>query len=365
MALILEWIGAFRAVAFASSYIQAAVSRMGALPAEAVPVLEDLAERHPALAVSLSIKSDRSERGFERIMECLARIDPAQRGILRPMAFNEWPKMLTEEQKDRLLAKLAELADSTDPAALAVAFDLLAGWTEHGKIALPKELATRGLQMLELAANPSVRVDDHDWKVVAELLIPEFPAEIAHVLADAITDMRSHRFQRAEYAEQTFTNLASGNPSKAMEAIGRWIMDDERGPVFCICEFRGLFDAIGLETVRPWVQRHGAVAAVRIARHLNGPSLDDEGKPVVPELADWLLTEFEKEDRVLGEFCIGRHSGVRWGRARDHQAEIEELVKPFRDDPRPWVQQWAKYELDDLELEIRRDDQREDELERT
>ncbi len=366
MPLILGWLKSMRAASFASGYIQAAAFRIGALPAEAVPILEDLAERHPALAVSLSIEADRSPRGFERIMQGVGRLDAGQRGILRPMAFNEWPKIFTEEQKDRLLAKLAELADSIDPDALAVAFDLLAGWTEHGKIPVPKQLATRALHMLELAARPTIRVDDHDWKVVAELLIPGFPAELADVLADAITDVSSHRFQRGRYAEQAFTNRASRNPSEAMEAIGRWILDDERGPVFCICEFRGLFDAIGLETVRPWVQRHGAVAAVRIARNLNGPSLDDKGNPIVPELANWVLTEFETEDRVLREFCIGRHSGdVRWGHARDHQAEIEKLVKPFRDVPRPWVQQWAKYELDDLELEIRRDDQREDELERT
>ena len=366
MPLVLRWLGALRAISFASSYVRGVSLRLKELPKEALPVLDDLAQRQPALAVSLSIESDRSERAFERIMECLARLEPGQRGILRPMAFNEWPKILVEEQKDRLLAELAELADSTDPDVLAVAFDLLAGWTEHGKVQLSRRLAARGLQMLQLAAKPTLRVEDHDWKVVAELLIPQFPGELAQMLADALSDVEVHRFQRRDYAEQAFRKLAGENPSEAMEAIGRWVMEERRGPIFCIWEFRGLFDSIGLETVRPWVEKHGAVAAVRIARHLDGPRLDDEGNPIVPELADWLLTEFEKEDRVLSEFCMGRHSGVvRCGHARDHREEIERLVEPFRSDPRRWLQKWAKYELEELEFEIKHDDQHEDEIERT
>jgi len=366
MALVFEWLSAFGAVAFASSYIQAASFRMGALPAEAVPVLEDLAQRQPALAVSVSIESDRSERGFERIMQCLARLEPGQRGILRPMAFNDWPEILTDEQKDRLLGELAGLAESTDPDALAVAFNLLAAWTEHGKVPLPPGLATRALHMLELAAKPTVRVEDYDWKIVGEMLIEKFPAELAQVLADAITNVEAQRFQRRDYAEEAFRELASKYPSAAMEAIGRWVMDEKRGPIFCIWEFRGLFDAIGLETVRPWVRQHGAIAAVRIARHLNGPHVDDSGSAVVPPLADWLLTEFDKEDRVLSEFCMGRHSGVvRCGHARDHREEIERQVKPFLSHPRRWVQKWAKYELEELEFEIKYDDQHEDERERT
>ena len=151
-----------------------------------------------------------------------------------------------------------------------------------------------------------------------------------------------------------------------MEAIGRWVMDDKRGTVFHLWEFRGLFDAIGLETVQPWVHEHGGVAAIRIARHLDGPHLDGNGGPVVPPLADWLLTEFEREAQVFREFWMGRHSGVvRWGHARDHREEIERLVKAFATDTRRWVKMWAKYELDQLHSEIVYDDQHDDEIERS
>ena len=108
------------------------------------------------------------------------------------------------------------------------------------------------------------------------------------------------------------------------------------------------------------------MAAVRIARHLNGPRVDEQGNPVVPELADWLLTEFEEEEDVFAEFCMGRHGGeVRMGHARDRRGEVEALVRPFRNHSKRWVREWAEYEMKELEFEISRDDQHEDEIERT
>ena len=366
MPLVLRWLGAGRAAGFASGYLHGFSLRAAGLPDEAVPVVEQLAESQPELAVQISIEADRSERGFERIVACLGKLTPDQRGMLRSMAFSEWPKIMTVKQEDRLLMELEVLAVGSDSNALGIAFDLMAGWSEHGKVPLPQQLMLRGLQMLKLSAKPTMRVEDRDWKVVADMMTAEFPAEMADLVADALTDVKVHRFQRRRYAQAIFQNLAGRDPKRAMEAIGRWVMDEERGPIFCAWELRGLFDSIGLDTVRPWVERHGAQAAIRLARHLNGPSLDSDGKPIVPALADWLLTEFENEDRVFSEFCMGRHSGeVRCGNACDHRDENEKAVKPFLSDPRGWVQKWAKYELEHLEWEIKHDDEREDERERT
>lgn len=325
-----------------------------------------MTDERPALVIQITIESDRSRRGFERIMASLGRLDADQRRMLRSLAFNAWPDVLTDDDKDRLLGALIELAAPPDPHTLGVAFDLLAAWSEHGKHAWSPRLHDRAIEMLALTTNPDHCVHDRDWRIVVQLIMPTSPAKAAATIAEAITNVQATGHQRREYARTLFKTLAREHPTMAMDAIGRWIMDEERGPVFCIWEFRGLFDAIGVETVRPWVKERGVTAAVRIARHLDGPRLDDDGSPLVPELADWLLTEFEAEDRVLSEFCMGRHSGVvRWGGARDRQEEVERLVQPFRNHRQQWIERWIDYELQHLEREIKRHDQDEEEMERT
>jgi hypothetical protein len=142
-----------------------------------------------------------------------------------------------------------------------------------------------------------------------EAIAPRVPQEAAELLADVITDFESHNFQRKEYAQEVFGKLAKDYPDIAMRSIGKWLLDKRRGVIFRISGFRGLFDAIGLPTVKPWVQEHGKVAAIGIARHLNGPRIEN-GTPIVPELADWLLSAYRNVPEVFGEFAMGRHSGT-------------------------------------------------------
>jgi hypothetical protein len=143
------------------------------------------------------------------------------------------------------------------------------------------------------------------------------------------------------------------------------VLDDERGFIFHIRVFRGLFEAIGQEEVQRWIDANGELAARRVARHLIGPHLSEEGEPIIPPLTDWLLTTFGDNKEVFSEFCMGRHSGeVRVGHARDRHASVMQQIAPFVHHEKKWVRDWAEYERKSFEDEVKWDDQIEDEHKR-
>ena len=129
--------------------------------------------------------------------------------------------------------------------------------------------------------------------------------------------------------------------------------------------FPGLFEAIGLPVVKDWVRKHGARYAKYIARHVESPAVDQDGKPSIPPLTEWLLTEFEENKEVFSSFCAGRHSfETRFGHARDHRAEIETQVRPFLNHRLRRVREWAQYELHLSDVKIKMDDDDDEEFQR-
>jgi hypothetical protein len=361
---ILRWARSARADGFVFAYLSALAYRSSGLPADAVDALDQVASINAAYAVEATTFADRSGRGFERLIRCLPQLQRDQIGRFTQVGFGDWKTYLTDMQKELLLRALADNC-AQDPGSLHVAFFLLVAWTDQAKEPISQPLVSILRRLLHLAADPNAHVDDYEWKVATELLSGVLPGEAAEVYATAMTDIKSRRYHRGKYAEEGLAKLAQQHPQLVMNAVGERIADPKRGMIFRILVFKGLFDAIGLETVMSWLTEHGPDEAVRIARHVAGPHVED-GKAVVPELADWLLTEYANVEDVFREFCMGRHSGVvRWGGGDDRRKEAEALVAPFRSDPRSWIQKWIKYEESEAEYEIKRFEERDEEYDRT
>jgi len=95
-----------------------------------------------------------------------------------------------------------------------------------------------------------------------------------------------------------------------------------------------------------WLREHGLEAARRIARHLPLPHLDSEGRPVVPPLTEFVLTEFEDDDWVFHEFCAGVHSFQMYSGdiAAQHEAEAA-MAESFLNHPARRIREWAQAEV--------------------
>ncbi|MGA2498260.1 MAG: hypothetical protein ABSH20_10995 [Tepidisphaeraceae bacterium] len=364
LSTILAWFANPLAVNLVANYLRGTRQRAGQLPEQASALLDGAATKRPGEVLHVTLLSDWSDHGLRRVMALLPHLEGDQRAMMRQVSFDPWAALLGIPEKRSLIEQFCDWASEGDSSAAGIAIDIVAMWRGHPPSTLPVELVPHLICLAKMAALPETKVDDHDWKEVVEAIGLVAPQDAAELLAETITDVESHRFHRGRYAQEAFCSLARGHPDVAMQAIGRWILDKRRSVIFRMWEFRGLFDAIGLATVRPWTEAHGEAAAISIARHLDGPRLEG-GTPIIPELADWLLTTYSHVPRVFQEFAMGRHSGqFRAGHARDHAGELDTLLKPFDGHPKEWIQKWVQYERDNHRHDIEWDDRRDEERER-
>lgn len=353
---ILRWSNVASATALVANYLKGIQQQTGTLPEVAVKAVGEVAIERPADALHIILLADTSRRGLLRLMEILPRLQSDQRGMLRQLSFDPWKELLGPSDREFLLQQFCDWGEAGDSNAIGIAMDIFTMWRHNAAGPISASLVPAILRLARLAATVGTSAYDHHWKEVVEELARFAPKETAELLADEITDVESGRYERGRYAQEILRAVAKDHPQTVMLAIGKWILDKRRSIVFRIFEFRGLFDAIGLQTVMPWVEKHGNAAAIGIARHLNGPRVEN-GVPVIPELADWLLPKYEHVPEVFQEFAMGRHSGqVRTGRARDREAKLEESLSPFEAIQKEWVKKWIKYERDSHRREIEFDD---------
>ncbi|MGP0067420.1 MAG: hypothetical protein ACLQGP_27970 [Isosphaeraceae bacterium] len=97
-----------------------------------------------------------------------------------------------------------------------------------------------------------------------------------------------------------------------------------------------------MPAVRDWLESTGLAGARVLARQLEPPQLDEEGRPVVPELTALVLEQFGDDEQVFREFCAGTRSGRTY--SGDITAEFErqaEAARRFLGHSLPRVRQWA------------------------
>src|SRR5580700_1777373 len=89
-----------------------------------------------------------------------------------------------------------------------------------------------------------------------------------------------------------------------------------------------------------------AAGARGLARHLQPPHLDREGRPIVPPLTAFVLDRFGDDEQVFEEFCAGTHSGQIYEGdiAAQHKREAE-VARRFLAHPLRRVRDWALAEI--------------------
>ncbi len=184
------------------------------------------------------------------------------------------------------------------------------------------------------------------WLAIVQTLAECSPISTAHLLMTALTLSWPSRSAVEDGAIALLKTLAANQPNAVLAAVEQTIQDPERRTFFDTRSFRGLFEAIGFDAVRQWIEKNGPHYARHIARHLQSPFVR-EGIPMVPALTEWVLTRFEEDDEVFRRFCSGRWPRIAWrGDERDRLAEREKALEPFRQHPLRRIREWAEYELE-------------------
>ncbi|HSN99110.1 MAG TPA: hypothetical protein VLS89_12535, partial [Candidatus Nanopelagicales bacterium] len=311
-----------------------------------------------ATVVEIAVVHPRLLRAGGRALALLAQQRSSPRELFRLEAV-AYQHALDDEELAGLLRALDERGALGDALAYDLGIRVIHGWLtasrQDRRARLPRRAERWAWRILE-ATSCAVKIQKHAWKESLKELGHLKPARAIPIAAGALTT-GSHAFAPLQAAaEEVLLQLASEHPDEVMDAVGKVILDPRRGFNFYVDNYRDLIQGLPPDVVTRWLRRSGVEGARRIARHLPSPRLDDEGRPEVPELTGFVLSEFAEDERVFTEFCAGIHSFQLYGgdMAAAHEREAE-VARRFLHHPLRRVRQWAKLELKKSLMEARRE----------
>ncbi len=353
-----QWIVAGAALSTCAGYLRglgAERRRVESIDA----ALDQLADTQPGAALQLSASGDFSEVGFDRIIRCLKVCTAEDLRGLRPLVMYSWRDVLTEERVLVLAKELRRLQqiEGYCEIASAVAIDILHMIYAQNPVGNPA-LAEVVLHILADAADVPRHVG-WEWVQVAKAVQSH---DLKAICRLAVKQLVKSRSSLDDSLSQFAAECAHAQPDEAMAVVGDAFAQKESRWVFRILVFRSLFDSIGVEAVSRYLEVHPDHAPF-IARHLEGPSINDDGDLQVPKLADWLMSRFHENTEVWDEFMMGRHSFEVMGVPDDYEA-AKSLATGFLDHPKAWIRKWAAAEVADMDRQILAHQREEDRRER-
>ena len=317
----------------------------------------------PALAYDLFIVGSSDTHALER---ALGLVDAGRLPSthLAGFTYGDASRSLAATDLGQVLERLLHSVETAEARADRVAVELVASrmHLEQAEALEPVLDDSRVRQLvwrlMELTASDGGHEPYH-WGRILEALAQSDPARAARLATIGLT---GEGFYQEEYCEQLLTTLASQDPDIVMEQLGTVMLEDsERGLHFHIAVHRTLISALPAETVIGWLQEHGVEAARRLARHLPLPYIGPEG-PTVPPLTEFVLTEFEHDEKTFDEFCMGVHSFQMYSGdiAAQHEAEAAKAER-FLDHPLKRIREWAHAEIRQSRWEAQQAREREEE----
>jgi hypothetical protein len=339
-----EWLLADRCRLLAVGYLNGAARRGQDvdLPVCWAAALDRLAEVSPELAALATATADVGGRGLDRLLGLVDRLPAPASRFLRRLAYDGWGDRLTAGDQLRVLDTLLRLAGAGDPQAAGAGIELLRFWW-HDRSPLDPGLVPAAFRLAAMAPAAASADNGHNWREVLRELCPHDPVRVAGVVLGVMTGP-SCPWRLDDGNTEVLAEAARRDPDGVMEEIGRAVLDPYRRGIFEVDVFDGLFEAVGVDAVRRWVDEHGRETLPWVARHLASPSVGPGGEVVVPPLTAWLFTAHEDDREAFDWFLMGRHGGAsKWSgdRVADRAAEMA----PFRAHPLRRVRDWAAYEV--------------------
>jgi hypothetical protein len=335
-----------RATNLLIGYFDGIKRRFGSLPQPLSQMLDTVGETYPLSVTLITLQSDISDAGFERLLRLVPLSGPNPSARLAALYYRDWAQKLSDEQKSQALDLLASLGLAGDVWAYKVALDLITYWGHQVWEVLPEHIATPVAKMLEACLAGTHHFDAWDWTRAVRKLPQSHTLQKIDLLTRVLIG-GGRCIEISDDALNMLSELAGQFPEEVMRSVGARALDPETGVYFFVSEFHGLFESVGLDVVRRWVEQEAGVAGARaIARHVGSPSPTPDNPAYVPPLTEWLLTEFEDDERVFNEFCVGRHAGETYvGSMSRYFEDTEERMKPYLNHPLRRIREWAQDEI--------------------
>jgi hypothetical protein len=306
--------------------------------------LDRLEASAPRLAYEVLWAGGDQVRQFERLLRMVdARSIPPE--CLRSLEHGVGDRLLTVRELRQALAHLQQAAQDGSGAAAQAAVHLLYGslHRDHRVPAAERLRAEPGLlEELEAVLRLALDAGGHEPTFWMRLL--EDLSEVAGdtAVGIAVRALRSENYNLRALAQQHLVGLAKAHPQAVVREFGAALLSSSTGWQHSIEDLSLLLRELPNAAVREWLESAGVGGARVLARHLEPPHLDEEGRPVVPELTTFVLERFGDDDQVFREFSAGTRLGrVTSGDIATELEREEAVARRFFGYPLSRVREWA------------------------
>ncbi len=328
----------------ARGYLDGVSRHQPHLLARANEQIDRLEARAPRLAYEVLWAAGDQVRQLERLLRMVdtGGIPPE---FLRSLEHGVGDRQLTRGELRQALARLRQAAQGGNAGAAYASVHLLYGYLHHERQSFGSErlrsepgLLEEVEEVLRSALDAGGREPTFWIRMLEDL------SEVAgdRAVGLAVRALGSNDYNMRTLAQQLLTRLARAHPQAVLREFGAALLSPSARWQFSIDDLSHLLRELPLSAVREWLESAGVAGARVLVRHLEPPHLDEEGRPVVPELTALVLDRFADDEQVFREFCAGTRSG--WTFSGDIAAEFEreaEVARQFFAHPLRRVREWS------------------------
>ena len=271
-------------------------------------------------------------------------------------------RKLTNEEVAKVLARLLGVAE-TDARCREAAISLVA-YRLHSLARgegpeLGNELEKMTWQLLEIAAKDAGR-ESFWWNEILKRFVA-LDVDAALSIATRAAFL-ADRIDQKDFASQVLASIAKSHPEKVMKSVGELALDSSEGWRFSIGKHTDILYSLPVGVVESWLNHRGIAAARLIARHLPSPFVDDSGTPRIPELTEFVLGKWGKDDKVFNHFRAGSHHLQMYlGSIAEHKRDESNVARQFLNHKMPIIRRWARLEVASAEDQTKQFQQMEEE----
>ena len=363
---IMNAIGEYHSTAFAVGYLSGLLSVSPSHAPTFNALLDSLVEQSPRDAFELITAGGDLVHGFERVT---GLVRGGRLGIeyLRTFDFGVIGmdgrlRKLTDDETLAVLELFAGPRGLADERALGTGVHFLWSQTMPTSGREPGEIFGKPamVQLARRIFSASAKHGDYYWR---EAIIKMLPFDSTFVINTCTRSMLEGTAVAAREAEAALAAALPEHAAAVLKALTPYVRGKKAGWKFRILKYGDIVRKLPGSAVAAWLDKVGVDGAKALARSLPAPFLDEQKKPVIPDVTLVVLQRFGDRKDVFHEFCIGLHSFQTYfgDIAAQHMREAE-IAKAFLGHEDPVIQQWAQQEITDSKREAQRERQEQEEL---
>jgi len=286
-----------------------------------------------------------------KVITTLMRNEQVRPEIVGQLGFGGWGKNLGIDVLETVLTTMA------DTGHRQTAIQIL----ENRIRTCPVEAGRWKPLALELVTAPelirSVHMVNYHWKEVANMIVTDYPAEIAVAILRAQADRESDSWF-IEHSEAAGVLLAcvEQSPHGVWQAIQPYLSSPAVAYRFSLGFPRGVVERLPMDDLGAWIAENPDERAATMARLISTNLSTDE------TLASRIIGEYGDNEQVARAFFAEYMSGSWWGPASEHWDELaHSLEQVSARTALSKLRRWARNSARSLRKMAERDRQREEE----